>query len=242
MGGIAHYLGRDRALLVAFPDNADEVSGCRAVRRGDILQGQTGDLMNTRAELPGQGDHGPVPDAGLTIVLQADFHKLVELGDRDIPAGFDACGAAATWGFGHQAALGGLAQGLALLGRQQAAQGGIVQEQVTDAINVPAQGGQDAGDVRGGVVLSRQILEVFFDQGLIDRPAAAPQIKAQHVAAIGALGEHRAEDAGGAELVIKHAGEVRDEPVQETVAVLDKYDLGGFGCHEILGILVKVSK
>jgi hypothetical protein len=27
----------------------------------------------------------------------------VELGDRDIPAGFDTDGAAAAWGLGHQA-------------------------------------------------------------------------------------------------------------------------------------------
>jgi hypothetical protein len=52
-GGIAHQLGRDRALLVAFPDNAHKVPGRRALRRGDILQGQTGDLMDTRTELPG---------------------------------------------------------------------------------------------------------------------------------------------------------------------------------------------
>ena len=47
------------------------------------------------------------PGAGLTVVLEALFHKPVELGDRDIPAGFDTNGAAAARGLGHQAALGG---------------------------------------------------------------------------------------------------------------------------------------
>ena len=90
--------------------------------------------------------------------------------------------------------------------------------------------------------MSRQILQVFFDQDLIDRPVAAPLVEAQHVTAVGALGEHRAERSGSAELVGKHAGEVRNETVQETVAVLDKHNLGGFGWHEFLGIRVKVNK
>jgi hypothetical protein len=67
----------------------------------------------------------------------------VELGDRDIPAGFDANGAAATRGLGHQATLGSLDNGIAFFRRQQAAQGGIAQEQVADAVNVPADGGQE---------------------------------------------------------------------------------------------------
>ena len=83
-------------------------------------------------------------------------------------------------------------------------------EQVADAVDIPADGGQDAGDVGGGVYLSRQMLQVFFDQGLIDRPIAAPLVEAQHIAAVGTLGEHRTERTGGAELVVEHAGEVRD--------------------------------
>ena len=114
-------------------------------------------------------------------------------------------------------------------GGQQAAQGGIVQEQVVNAVDVPADGGQDAGDVGGGVFSSRQILQVFFDQGLIDRPVAAPLVEAQHIATVRALGENRTECTGGAELVVEHAGKVRDETVQETVAMLDEYNLGGFG-------------
>ena len=51
------------------------------------------------------------------MVLEALFHKPVELGDRDIPAGFNADGAAATRGLGHQAALGGLDDSFTFFGR-----------------------------------------------------------------------------------------------------------------------------
>jgi hypothetical protein len=78
------------------------------------------------------------------------------------------------------------------------------------------------------------MLQVFFDQGLIDRPIAAPLVEAQHIAAVGTLGEHRTERTGGAELVVEHAGEIWDEAVQETVAVLDEHNLGGFGWHRSL--------
>jgi len=54
--------------------------------------------------------------------------------------------------FGHQAALGGLDDSFVFLGRQQAAQGSVIQDR-----------GADAGEVRGGVFLSRQVLKVFFD-------------------------------------------------------------------------------
>jgi len=60
----------------------------------------------------------------------------------------------------------------------------------------------------------------------IDQPAAAPIVEAQYVAAVGAFGEHGAEGTGGAELVIEHVGEVREEAVQETIAILDEYNLG----------------
>ena len=126
-GGIAHQPGRDRALFVALPDNAHKVPGRGSIHRGDILHGQASYLMDARAELPGQGDHSPIPDTGFAVVLEALFHKLVELGNWDIPAGFNADGTAAARGLGDQAALGGLDDGLAFFGRQQAAQGGIVQ-------------------------------------------------------------------------------------------------------------------
>jgi hypothetical protein len=142
-------------LLVAFPDNAYKLPWCRALRQGDILHGQASDLVDARAELPGQSDHDPVPGASFSIVQEALFHKLVKLGDRDILASFDADGAAAARGLGHQAALGGLDNGIVLFGRKQAAQGGIIQEEVADAVDIPAQEGQDAGDARGGVYLSR---------------------------------------------------------------------------------------
>ena len=55
---------------------------------------------------------------------------------------------------------------------------GVIQEQVADTVDVPAYGCKDAGDVRGGVVLSRQIFEAFFDQSLIDWPVTAPLVDA----------------------------------------------------------------
>ena len=82
--------------------------------------------------------------------------------------------------------------------------------------------------------MSRQILQVFFNQGLIDRPIAAPQVKAQHIAAIGALGEDRTERSCGTQLVIEHAGEARDETVQETITVLNEYNLRRFWWHRFL--------
>jgi hypothetical protein len=90
--------------------------------------------MDARAELPSQRNHGPVPGAGLAVVLEALFHKPVELEDRDIPAGINTGGAAAARGLGHQAALGGLDDSFTFFERQQAAQGDIVQEQVADLV------------------------------------------------------------------------------------------------------------
>ena len=85
-GSIAHQLGCDRALLVSFPYNADEVCRSGALCQGDILHGPASDLG--QAARPGQS--WPIPGIGFTVVLKTLFHKLVELGNRNIPAGFDA--------------------------------------------------------------------------------------------------------------------------------------------------------
>jgi hypothetical protein len=42
VGGIAYQLGRDRALLITFPDYADEVPGSCDLRGGDILHEYSG--------------------------------------------------------------------------------------------------------------------------------------------------------------------------------------------------------
>jgi hypothetical protein len=230
-GGIAGEPGRHRPLLVALADDADEIGRPLSVGRGDILHGQAGDLVDARPQLPGQGDHRPVAQARRAVILQAGLQERVELRHRDIATRFDARRPAAARGFGHQAALGGLEDGLALLGRQQGPQAGVVQQQVADAVDVPADGSPHPGDVGGGVFLSRQVFQVFLDQGFIDGRFAAPAVEAQHVAAVGALGERRAQGRRRGELLVEQPGEVRHQAVQEAVALVDQDDLGVFPVH-----------
>ena len=51
-----------------------------------------------------------------------------------------------------------------------------------------------------------------FFSGLNRSAVAAPQVEAQYIVAVGTLGEHRTEGVVGAELVVKHEGEIRTKP------------------------------
>jgi len=74
-------------------------------------------------------------------------------------------------------------------------------------------------------VFAGQVLQVFFDQVLGDRPVAAPEVEAADVAQVRLLGQPGAERAGAGQQALQHRGEIRDQVPEESVAVLLQEDL-----------------